>query len=86
MTLFKNPFENIVGKGENTGNQNFLLSPQCFGPFPKKFSVFMAQFFFLCKCFQCGPVQNFVVWKRGKWHSGKTRRPTVDVMVLKNLL
>ena len=22
--------ENIVGKGENAGNQHFLLSPQCF--------------------------------------------------------
>ena len=24
------PFENIVGKGENGGNQHFLLFPQCF--------------------------------------------------------
>ena len=23
-------FENIVGKGENAGNQHFLLYPQCF--------------------------------------------------------
>ena len=23
-------FENIVGKGENAGNQHFLLFPQCF--------------------------------------------------------
>ena len=30
MTLGKNPFENIVGKGENAGNQHFLLFPQCF--------------------------------------------------------
>ena len=26
-------FENIVGKGENAGNQHFLLFPQCFLPF-----------------------------------------------------
>ena len=26
----KKPFENIVGKGENAGNQHFLLFPQCF--------------------------------------------------------
>ena len=39
MTLYKNPFENIVGKGENAGNQHFLLFPQCFLPFPKEFSV-----------------------------------------------
>ena len=30
----KNPFENIVGKGENADNQYFLLSPQCFLPIP----------------------------------------------------
>ena len=24
------PFENMVGKGENAGNQHFLLFPQCF--------------------------------------------------------
>ena len=28
------PFENIVGKGENAGNQHFLLFPQCFLPCP----------------------------------------------------
>ena len=26
--------ENIVGKGENAGNQHFLLSPQCFQQVP----------------------------------------------------
>ena len=30
MTLEKNPFENIVGKGENADNQHFLLFPQHF--------------------------------------------------------
>ena len=30
MTLKKKPLENIVGKGENAGNQHFLLFPQCF--------------------------------------------------------
>ena len=29
-TLKKKPFENIVGRGENAGNQHFLLFPQCF--------------------------------------------------------
>ena len=28
-------FENIEGKGENAGNQHFLLFPQCFLPIPK---------------------------------------------------
>ena len=29
-TLTKKPFETIEGKGENAGNQYFLLFPQCF--------------------------------------------------------
>ena len=29
-------FENIVGKGENAGNQHFLFFPQCFLLFPKQ--------------------------------------------------
>ena len=35
MTLRKNPFEEIAGKGENAGDQHFLLFPQCFLPFQK---------------------------------------------------
>ena len=30
--LSRKPFENIVEKGENAGNQHFLLFPQCFLP------------------------------------------------------
>ena len=43
-TLEKNPFENIVGKGENAGSQHFLLFPQCFQPIPKRISVFWGTF------------------------------------------
>ena len=32
--LEKKALENIVGKGENAGNQHFLLFPQCFLLFP----------------------------------------------------
>ena len=32
MTLYKKPYENIVGKVENAGNQPFLLFPPCFQP------------------------------------------------------
>ena len=28
----KETFENIMGKGENAGDQHFLLYPQCFLP------------------------------------------------------
>ena len=41
MTTFKalkeKPFENIVGKEENAGNQHFLLFPQCF--YPMKYNL-----------------------------------------------
>ena len=33
------PFENIVGKGDNAGNQHCLLFPQRFLPFPKQISI-----------------------------------------------
>ena len=38
-------FENIVGKGENAGNQHFLLFQQCFLPFPNQISIFESRFF-----------------------------------------
>ena len=33
------PFENIVGKGENAGNQHFLIFPQYFLPVLQRISV-----------------------------------------------
>ena len=41
-TLRKEAFENILGKGENAGNQHFLLFPKMFLPFPKQISFFKA--------------------------------------------
>ena len=41
----KKPFENIVGKGENAGNQHFRLLLQCFLPFPKEISIFKLHLF-----------------------------------------
>ena len=38
------PFESIVGKGENAGNQHFLLFPQCFLLFPRQISIFESHF------------------------------------------
>ena len=43
MMLRKKPFENNVGKGENAGNQHFLLFPR-FLPFPKQISIFLVTF------------------------------------------
>ena len=38
-TLYKNPFENTVEKEKNAGNQQFLIFPQYFLPFPKQISI-----------------------------------------------
>ena len=56
--------ENFVGKGENAGNQHFLLFPQCFfnsliGKKKNQISYFN---FVVCKFFQFGPVQKIAVW------------------------
>ena len=39
-TLKHKAFENIAGKGENAGNQHFLLFLQCFIPVPNQISIF----------------------------------------------
>ena len=38
--LKQKAFENMVGKGENAGNQHFLFVPHCFPPLPEQTSVF----------------------------------------------
>ena len=50
------PFENIVGKGENAGNQHFPLFPKYFLPIPKRISVLSYIYCVACKWFQFGPV------------------------------
>ena len=41
----KKPFENIVRKGGNAGNQHFLLFPQCFLLFPTQIAIFESGLF-----------------------------------------
>ena len=41
--LEKKALENIVGKGENAGNQHFLLFPQWFLLFPAQISIFESE-------------------------------------------
>ena len=50
----KEAFENIVGKGENAGNQHFLVFQQCFLSFPKQISIFLSHLF-------CG-LQVLSIW------------------------
>ena len=42
MTFREKPFENIVGKGENAGNQHFLLFPKCFLPYENQIIIIQA--------------------------------------------
>ena len=42
--LGKKPFQNLVGKGENAGNHNFLYLPQCFLPFNQNISMLESHF------------------------------------------
>ena len=49
MTPWDMSFENIVGKGENAGNQHFLFFPQCFYPSLHKFKFFIHINFIVCK-------------------------------------
>ena len=61
-TLKEKALENTVGKVENAGNQHFLLFPQCFLLYHSEKLSFQQWLFVVCKCFQFGRVQNFVVW------------------------
>ena len=58
-TLYKKPFENIVEKGENAGNQHFLLFQQYFLPLPRQISAFESHLF--CR------LQILSVWSRSKF-------------------
>ena len=42
-TIGKKPFEKILGKGHNTGNQHFLLFTQSFLPFHRTIAPFEPQ-------------------------------------------
>ena len=56
LTLRKKPFAYIVGKGENAGNQNFLLFPQCFHLSRNIFYFFGHIYSVICKVFEFGLV------------------------------
>ena len=73
----KEPFEDFVEKGENAGNQHFLLFPQCFLPFPNQISIFLSHL--LCR------LQMFSIWNSLKFcHLVKSKAqffyyPTVTI-------
>ena len=53
-TLKEKSLGNIVGKGENAGNQHFLLFPQCFLPYKRQTLFLSNNEFGICICFQFG--------------------------------
>ena len=73
-TLSKKPFENIVEKGENAGNQHFLLFSQCFLPIPKTICFLSYIYFVVCKCsesFNKGlAIQQILYWSKYKSFTG----------------
>ena len=58
-------FENILGKGENAGNQHFLLIPKCFLPFPKQISIFGSHLFCFLQMLSIWTSLDFSLF--GKW-------------------
>ena len=87
-TLKQRAFENILGKGENAGNHNFLLFPQCFLPFPNQFSILHSHLFYrlqmlsiwtsvrFCQELTHSHTMTFfdAPWKQGFWKHCRKRR------------
>ena len=59
-------YENTVGKREIARKEQFLFFPQCFYPFRELSTIFTKFEIVICKLFQFGRVQKFVVWERVK--------------------
>ena len=62
-TLKKKPFENIVGEGENAGNQYFSCFPTMFSTHPEK-NLLSGNglnyiYFVVCECVEFRPDQKF---------------------------
>ena len=73
-TLYEKQFENIVWKGENAGDQHFLLFPTTFSTLPETFffSIFESYYFFrlqkFCRLVKSNflPNGNFFDWSKLK--------------------
>ena len=81
------PFENIVGKGENAGNHDFLLFPQYFLPFPKQITIFQSPRFCRLQMLSVWTSLKIVVWERVKqlYTIKKLRRSDLEVSNAKSL-
>ena len=59
MTLKQGALEEIVGKGEDAGDQHLLLFPQCFLPYQSQKYSFSNIKIVFCKYFHFLQGQNF---------------------------
>ena len=71
MTLRKRPLQNMVGKGENAGNQHFLFFTPCFLPIPKHFNFLIAFNLLSANAFN---LEHFKILLFGKESSERTER------------
>ena len=63
ITCIRSLLKNIVGKGENAGNQHFLLSHNVFYLSKTNFIFFSHIYFFPCSnAFNLDQSEKFVVW------------------------
>ena len=67
----QDPFENIVGKGENAVYQHFLLFPQCFQPYQRQNSL-LQLLLFCC-------LKRLSIWTR----QGKGLKVALQILVQK---
>ena len=63
----KRPFQNIVGKGENAGNQHFPLFPQFFSTLSRtEIIIFVTFILSFANALNLDKVTFFVVWEWAK--------------------
>ena len=62
MTLKEKLFQDIVERGENAGDQYFLLSHNVFYHIKDVNHHLSYIYYVIRKCFQFGQVHNVVVW------------------------
>ena len=73
-TLKKQLFENILGKGENAGNQHFLLFPQCFLIYQEEKITILTSNFWSANTFNLVQPKLFSFGKQLRDHCSDTTR------------
>ena len=84
MRLGKKPFENIVGNGEIACTSNFSFS-HVFDYIEERNYHYCNISFVVCKCFQFGLVQNFILWDWVKYQIDKNSLPNNKILDVSKL-